>query len=253
MKLQLSNYKSIVVLTGAGISVASGLRPYRGPDGVWEEYKVAEYGHVDALNADPDKVWQLFGPLRDALVKAKPNAGHLALAAAQRQVARHQSFLLVTQNVDGLHQRAGSEGVAELHGNISRTRCSSPSCDYPVALDRASYAGAAAPRCPRCSSPLRPDIVLFGEAVDAAASWRAKRALRDCDLFIAIGTSGMVSPASNFVRSARYAGARTVYVNIDPEPGTEGFDELVIGRAEEELPRLFGLEHLTSSAAKQGA
>src|SRR5690349_8806542 len=141
MRLHLADYQHIVVLTGAGVSVASGLRLYRGPGGVWEEHKVAQYGHVDVLRAHPESVWQLFGDLREQLPKVAPNAAHQALARAQAAVSRTQSFLLVTQNVDGLHQRAGSQHVAELHGNISRTRCSNAACRHPVFVDSNIYSG----------------------------------------------------------------------------------------------------------------
>ncbi|HEX6364462.1 MAG TPA: Sir2 family NAD-dependent protein deacetylase, partial [Albitalea sp.] len=238
MRLHLADYRHIVVLTGAGVSVASGLRPYRGPGGVWQEHDVERCGHVDALSTHPESVWQLFGALRTQLRDARPNAAHAALARLQGAVSRTQSFLLVTQNIDGLHQRAGSRYVGELHGSITRTRCSRESCKHPVALDDEPHAGAA-PRCPSCGSPLRPDIVLFGEPVDAATLWRARRALREVELFLAIGTSGLVSPAADFVRSAHYAGARTVYVNVDPQAMAAHFSDAAIGKAEDVLPDLF--------------
>lgn len=239
--LNLRQFHNIVVLTGAGVSVASGLRPFRGPGGVWEEFDVEECGHVDALERCPDKLWVLVGALRQALASAKPNTAHIALAAAEASLRPGQNFLLVTQNVDGLHERAGSLRTGELHGNVMRTRCSNPACDLPMFLDGDSHRGRT-PLCPRCGRVLRPDIVLFGEYVDVRVGHDAKRALRDCDLFLAIGTSGLVEPASGFVRSARYSGARTVLVNLEPT-GAEGghFDEVFLGRCEELLPSLLGV------------
>jgi len=237
MHRPFSGYRNIVVLTGAGVSVASGLRPFRGPDGVWTEFNVEEYGHVDALSTQPDKMWQLLGPLRAMSSAARPNAAHRALADFEAALKPDQRFLLVTQNVDGLHQRARSKNVAELHGNIHRTICSA-GCGLPMFDDTRSYFESV-PRCPHCGAVLRPDIVLFGEPVAVNASWKAKKALRDCDLFLAIGTSGLVSPASNFVRAAQYAGAHTVYVNLEPLalPNHE-FAQTILGRAEDLLPRL---------------
>jgi NAD-dependent deacetylase len=233
-----SNYRRIVVLTGAGVSAASGLRPYRGADGVWEEYNVQEYGHVDSLNERPEQTWQLFGPLREQIAAAEPNPAHFALAAFESGLDPSQQFVLVTQNVDALHQRAGSRWVVELHGNLGRTRCANAACQLHPFADSASHCDAV-PRCPLCGHVLRPDVVLFGERLPASAEWSAKTALRDCDLFLAIGTSGVVTPAANFVRSAQYAGAHTVYVNLEPmRPRNPMFKEEHYGRAEDLLPRL---------------
>lgn len=238
MRLDCQQYSSVVVLTGAGISAASGLRTYRGPDGVWEEYEVETFGHVDALTNQPQETWRLFGGLRHAVRGAKPNAAHLALARWERSLGPHQQFLLVTQNVDGLHQQAGSQHVVELHGNILFTKCCNPSCSLKPYRDEQNHAEAV-PVCPQCGSALRPDVVLFGEEIPALADWTVKRALRDCDLFIAIGTSGLVTPAANYVRSAAYAGARTLFVNLEPmQDPNPAFQEQYLGPAEQLLPEL---------------
>ena len=179
--------------------------------------------------------WRSFGPLRASVSTAAPNPAHLALAHAEAQTGAGTTFTVVTQNVDGLHQAAGSRRVFELHGNLLRTRCSA--CDLAPFQDTAAH--ETLPRCPACGAPLRPDVVLFDELPDARAEWETKRALRDCDLFLAIGTSGTVSPASNFVRAAEYAGARTIYVNLEPlDPPHPAFQETVLGRAEDVLPSL---------------
>lgn len=242
MQIVISHYNHIVVLTGAGLSAASGLRTYRGPGGIWEENNVQEYGHVQALWDQSERTWQLFGGMREPLRSAKPNAAHLALAHLENSLHRGQQFLLVTQNVDGLHQQAGSQNIVELHGNVGLTRCTNEDCDLQPFPDEQTYSDHL-PKCPKCSNLLRPHVVLFGEAIPPLASWQSKRALRDCDLFIAIGTSGSVSPASNFVRSAEYAGARTIYINLEPmSPKNPAFKEEYLGKAEEILPTLLGVD-----------
>lgn len=236
--LGVDRYRNIVVLTGAGVSVASGLRPYRGPGGLWEEAGVAEIATAKALVERPGEVWRLFGAVRTAARAAQPNAAHAAIAAVERRLGEGASFTLITQNIDGLHQRAGSGNVIEIHGSAFRSRCSSDTCELQPFDDEDPHLGPA-PTCPRCGRFLRPDVVLFEEAIPGAAEWQVKRALRDCDLFVAVGTSGMVSPASNFVRGAEFAGARTVLVNLEPmKPRHPAYDEEYLGRAEELLPAL---------------
>lgn len=233
-----SSHRRIFVLTGAGVSVASGLRTYRGPGGIWEERNVQEHGHVDALVRNPEHVWGLFGPLRETILRAQPNRAHTALAEFEARLSASQRFLLVTQNVDGLHQRAGSRNVIELHGSLARTRCTGQSCSNGPFADRSAHAEAV-PHCASCGAVLRPDIVLFGERLPVEAERAARHALRECDLFIAIGTSGAVTPAAHFVAWAQCAGARTVYVNLEPmNPRNPLFGEEHCGRAEELLPQL---------------
>jgi NAD-dependent deacetylase len=191
----------------------------------------------DAANL-PDSLpalWEFYGGRRTAVRRAQPNAAHFAIAQLQRQSVGTRSVTLATQNVDGLHQRAGSSEVQELHGSLFRTRCTNPECSLAPFTDEVVH--TQVPSCPVCGSALRPDIVLFNEPVAIDAQWQAKRALRDCDLFIAVGTSGTVSPASDFVRNAAYAGARTLLVNLTPmSPRHPDFQEEYIGKAEELLP-----------------
>jgi NAD-dependent deacetylase len=241
MRLDLKDFRRIVVLTGAGISAGSGLRTYRGPGGVWDEHDVQRLGHADALASRPQDTWRLYGAMRAPVLAAVPNAAHRALAAWEASLAADRQFLLVTQNVDGLHQQAGSTRVVELHGNLMRTRCSNDVCGFEPRRDEQAHADRL-PLCPTCGSALRPDIVLFGESIPALASWTVKRALRDCDLFIAVGTSGLVTPAAIYVRSAAYAGARTVLVNLEPMvPPNPAFQEQHLGPAEVLLPQLLGI------------
>jgi NAD-dependent deacetylase len=237
----LRQYRHIVVLTGAGVSVASGLPTYRGAGGLWEEGDTARVSTVDILETDPRAAWQFFGSLRPKIAAAQPNKAHSALAECQRHLKPNQSFTLVTQNIDGLHQRAGSTDVVELHGSLFSTRCSNEKCSLEPYADQEGHLDIL-PKCSICQSLLRPDIVFFGEAIPAKAEWLVKRALRNCDLFIAVGTSGTVSPACDFVRSAKYAGARTILVNLEPMvPGNSAFDQELLGPAEELLPSLIAV------------
>lgn len=231
--------RNVVVLTGAGISVASGLPTYRGAGGVWTTNP--ELAESLRAGAKPELVWRaLVTDLRAKIAAAQPNAAHRALAAFERRVVgAGGSFRLVTQNVDGLHQAAGSQRVIEFHGALRRSRCSDPTCATEP-FDDASTSELP-PRCPRCGAPLRPDVVLFDEPIGAREEVESKRALRDCDLFLAVGTSGTVWPASSFVRAAEYAGAHTVLVTLEPASG-EPYDEVIAGRAEEVLPSLLGVE-----------
>lgn len=235
-----SRYESIVVLTGAGISVASGLAPYRGPGGIWNDHDVERYGHVDCLYSAPEKVWELFGRLRPTVRGATPNAAHTALARFEAALGPHQRFTLITQNIDGLHFKAGSRNVLELHGNLLYTRCTKMNCSYARHEDHATHARQT-PLCPVCLSPLRPDIVLFGEMLPPQLIQRAQAALQECDLFLAVGTSGTVAPAADFVRLAARRGAHTVLLNLEPIEGPQAyFQEEILGRAERLLPALLG-------------
>jgi len=230
-------WRRVVVLTGAGASVASGLRPYRGPGGLWEEDPALKA--MATAGASPADLWRLWGALRGEVALASPNEAHRALARFEARITGDGGvFSLITQNVDGLHQRAGSRAVIELHGALRRSRCSA--CDLPPFDDETPH--LTPPPCPRCGAPLRPAVVLFDEPLGADEEVGAKRALRGCDLFLAIGTSGSVWPASSFVRSAAYEGARTAYVNLTPlTPPAPDFDEVHLGRAESLLPALLGV------------
>jgi NAD-dependent deacetylase len=241
-RIDVGKYRKIVVLTGAGISVASGIRPYRGPDGLWNDERLIRFSQYETFVKEPFEVWKFWWMSRQACLAAAPNAAHAALARVEAGIGDGREFCLVTQNIDGLHARAGSRNVVEYHGNVLRTRCSNEACGLPPFSD-ASVGGAAAPPCPRCGSPLRPDIVMFGEMIPDASARRAEAAILGCDLFIAVGTSGTVYPASSFVSWAAEEGARTVYVNLeslsDRDPSSR-FGEEYLGRAEEILPALLG-------------
>ena len=231
----VDRYSKIVLLTGAGVSVASGLPTFRGEGGIYN----GDVEWVSDGNNLPDslpEVWRFYGGRRAQFSEAGPNAGHVAIAELQRRRGA-AAVTVITQNVDGLHQRAGTVDVIELHGSLSKTRCTRVDCKAPPFDDWTVY--DSPPPCPSCGAPLRPAITLFNEMLSAEADHRSKRALRDVDLFIAVGTSGTVWPAANFVRSAEYVGARTVYVSMDRMmPPNRSFRENYLGPAEELLPVL---------------
>ncbi|MGK7942613.1 MAG: NAD-dependent deacetylase [Crocosphaera sp.] len=238
--INFSNYHNIVLLTGAGISVASGLPSYRGESGLWNTLNPDECAALAVLESNPSAVWKLSSIERKTFQDAQPNTAHITLAEFESRLSPSQKFTLITQNIDGLHQQAGSRNVIEIHGNLYRTKCSNADCSLEPYIDYLSYEETV-PKCPLCDSVLRPDIVLFGEYLPVKEEWLTKRALRDCDLFIAIGTSGTVSPASQFVRSADYSGARTILINLEPmNPKNPYFQEEYLGLAEELVPILFG-------------
>jgi len=236
--LELGGVDKIVFLTGAGISVASGLGTYRGPGGLWEQPGAAELATARAMAERPLEQWRFFSALRRQSFASEPNRAHQAIAALQRRHQKDMEIVVITQNVDRLHQRAGSPGVIELHGDIMRTRCSRDDCELEPFFDPAPHLERV-PECRHCGAPLRPDLVLFGEPIPVRAERSAKQALRGCQLFLAVGTSGTVTPASNFVRSAEYEGAHTIVVNLEPmRPSNPYFKQELLGPAEEVLPRL---------------
>jgi len=227
----LASYRKVVVLTGAGISRAAGLPTYRGPGGLWNDPAKIALSDVSALRTRRAETCAMFRELHLACAGVEPTAAHRALAAFETGArARGASFTLITQNVDGLHQRAGSQNVCEYHGSLARWRCDR------CGLERDGYEES------HCGEPMRPCVVLFGEEIPPAPERDAKIALRDCDLFVAIGTSGTVFPAANFVRSAAYAGARTVLLNLEIDASSrELYAECHAGPADELVPGFFAV------------
>lgn len=239
MKIDFDEYKNIVFLTGAGVSVGSGLPTYRGENSS-TTVDIQYCGHADRVKNDPKVLWEFYGSLRQSIQKAQPNAVHFMLAKLEACLADDQRFCLLTQNVDGLHQKAGSKRVIELHGNIEALDCSNDECNEEKNVN--SLSAENSPLCEVCGSVLRPGIVLFGEPMPVSTEWSMKKALRSCDLFVAVGTSGTVSPASNIVRSAHYEGARTILLNLEPMiPNNPYFMEEYLGEASVLISRLFDM------------
>jgi NAD-dependent deacetylase len=211
----LRNARRVVVLTGAGISAESGIPTFRDAlTGLWATYRAEDLATPEAFARQPGVVWDWYASRRDAIRRAQPNAGHRALVDLARQVPR---FTLVTQNIDGLHQRAGSTGVIELHGNILRSRCSREG----VVVDDPP-GGGSPPPCPRCGSPLRPDVVWFGELLPTDALAAAEDAAAACDVLLSVGTSNLVVPAANLPWIAAGRGATVIVVNTTAEGQRHG-------------------------------
>lgn len=235
-----------LILTGAGISVRSGLRPFRGKDGMSNDPNIVRLAHKDALYQDIDGVWRLFGGLRQEALTAEPNIAHRAVAEFERHLGSER-VLVVTQNIDGLHQKAGSKNVVEFHGSMLRSRCRNPHCKLQPFADEDSHDGKV-PLCPICHHPMRPDIVFFGERPAPESREAVTEWLRDHDFFIAIGTSLTVIPAANFVKVACDVGATTISVNSEPVAPAlrKYFRQEIIGPTEEKVPEL--LEDLANAA-----
>lgn len=235
----LSRARSIAILTGAGISAESGIPTFRDAlTGLWERFKPEELATPEAFLANPKLVWEWYAWRREKVKEAKPNPGHAALAELERKcIARDANFTLVTQNVDGLHQAAGNRNVIELHGNIRRVKCFEQ--HHPV--EKWPDNGHIPPRCPRCGSMLRPDVVWFGESLPEDALEAAMGAARSCDVFLSIGTSTVVEPAASLPFLARQANAIVIEVNPEPTPLTHIAQISLRGAAGEILPQLLVL------------
>jgi len=225
----MGEVRNIVILTGAGISAESGLATFRGPDGLWEGHRVEDVATPEAFARDPALVQAFYDARRARLASVEPNAAHLALARLDAEWPG--DLLIVTQNVDDLHERAGAGRVLHMHGELKSAWCLA--CDARVQW-QADLSGGTC--CPSCGMPghLRPDIVWFGEMPYEMD--RIERALMDADLFVSIGTSGAVYPAAGFVQTARYRGARTLEINLEPSLGSFHFQERRAGTAGSLVP-----------------
>ena len=221
--------RNIVILTGAGVSAESGLATFRGPDGLWEGHRVEDVATPEAFARDPALVQSFYDARRARLAEVEPNDAHRALA--RLDAAWPGELLIVTQNVDDLHEQAGAKRVLHMHGELRSAWCLG--CDA-----RMRWLGSLGdrPACPSCGAAggLRPDIVWFGEMPYDME--RIDRALMAADLFVSIGTSGAVYPAAGFVQTALYCGARTLEMNLDPSLGSHLFHESRIGKAGELVP-----------------
>jgi len=231
--LLLSRARHVCVLTGAGISAESGIPTFReAQEGLWSRYDPLDLATPEGFARDPALVWGWYRWRRELVRAAQPNAGHRALAELGRRVER---FTLVTQNVDGLHQRAGSPTVLEYHGNILRDRCS---VEQRVVEDGAPTDGDGLPHCSACGALLRPDVVWFGEAIPATAMQAADAAARDCDLFVSIGTSSLVYPAAGLAEIALARGVPVLEVNPNPTDLTARADLVLAGPSGSVLPHM---------------
>jgi NAD-dependent deacetylase len=235
----LHEARLVAALTGAGISAESGLATFRDAQtGLWARFDPRELATPAAFARDPQLVWDWYAWRRARVAEARPNAGHTALAELER---RAPEFALITQNVDGLHQRAGSRNVVELHGNITRVKCAREG----TLVAHWEAATGAVPRCPRCGAWLRPDVVWFGEMLPEPALAAAEDAMRRCDVLLVVGTSAEVYPAAALPELARRAGAIIAEINAAATPLSATADYALRGTAGTVLPALLaGLARL---------
>jgi NAD-dependent deacetylase len=221
--------RNVVILTGAGISAESGLATFRGPEGLWEGHRIEDVATPEAFERDPVLVQCFYDARRARLNEVEPNAAHRALARLQAECPG--ALLIVTQNVDDLHERGGATDVLHMHGELRSAWCLA--CDVRSRWETELSGG---PACPSCgvAGAMRPDIVWFGEMPYEME--RIEAALADADLFVSIGTSGAVYPAAGFVQTARYVGAGTLELNLEPSQGSLFFGESRFGLAGEIVP-----------------
>jgi NAD-dependent deacetylase len=224
----------VFVLTGAGISAESGLPTFRASDGLWAGHRIDDVCTPDAWQRNPALVWEFYSKRREDGAKAEPNPAHVALAKLEAQLG--ERFFLCTQNVDDLHERAGSSRLVHMHGELARSRCERE-CGRPLVEDHAIYRSLAeVGRC-ACGGRLRPHIVFFGEI--PLEMKRIEAEIAQATLMVVVGTSGSVYPAASFVHWARQGGARTVYIGPETPLNAASFTHVVEGKAGEVMPGLF--------------
>lgn len=227
----LKQARSIAVLTGAGVSAESGVPTFRGDGGLWKNYRAESLATPEAFARDPKLVWEWYDWRRSVIAGLKPNAGHYALAELEK---RTPQFTLITQNVDGLHELAGSNNVLRVHGSIWILRCMACGSEQE---DRRARLSEIPPRC-ECGGMLRPGVVWFGEALPTEVWQAAEKAARECELLLVIGTSAVVYPAAGLAHVAKSCGARVVEINVAETALSREIDLFVPGPSGELLPRL---------------
>jgi len=226
----LCQTKQIVVLTGAGISAESGIPTFRGEEGLWKQYRAEDLATPIAFIKDPKLVWEWYDWRRGIIASKKPNAGHKILGRWEKIFP---NFILITQNIDGLHQKAGSKNILELHGNIWKVRCTEERTiteNHDIPLEEIP------PHCPDCGALLRPHVVWFGESLSSSVLHKAFQVSSSCEIIFSIGTSAVVQPAASLPLAAAEANAKIVEINPDPTPLTSYADFSFRGKAGEILP-----------------
>lgn len=229
----IDSSSNIVVLTGAGISAESGVPTFRGKEGLWQNYRPEELATPDAFWKDPKLVWEWYDWRRNAVKEAKPNPGHYALAELENQ---GKKMTLITQNVDGLHQMAGSSNITEMHGNlwqIKCTKCGEIEQNFDVPL------GELPPKCKKCGDIGRPNVVWFGEMIEMSLIDEVLRAIEECHVMIIIGTSGVVEPAASMGLVAKQTNKTVIEINLEETPSAGLYDIVIREKSGEILPLLF--------------
>ena len=229
--LWLAESKHVAVLTGAGVSAESGVPTFRGEEGLWKGFRATDLATPQAFARDPRLVWNFYNWRRNLLAPLHPNPAHKALVRLEEKVSY---FSLITQNIDDLHRRAGSDNIIELHGNIWMVRCTA--CQEVNRNDEVPLPDL--PSCAECGGLLRPHVVWFGEQLDPDILDRAVAATRSCDTMLVIGTSAVVQPAASLALLAREEGARVVEINLELTPYSPQLDLAIQGKAGEILPKL---------------
>lgn len=228
---KLTKDTKVVALTGAGISAESGIRTFRESGGLWENHRIEDIATWNGFVKDPLKVWQFYRERWQQSLQVQPNPAHIALLELEEYL--HDNFSLITQNVDGLHTRAGSKHVLEMHGSLGTCFCTECRSRYYMAD---IPLGQLIPICSKCGAKLRPNIVWFGEIPHYL--FEIENKLKTCDVFIIIGTSGVVYPAAGFVMTAKLMGAHTIAVNLDVPENMSFIDEYYAGKSGTILPPL---------------
>jgi len=223
--------KKVVVITGAGISAESGVPTFRGANGLWRRYRAEDLATPHAFQRNPQLVWEWYDWRRRLISDKEPNPGHAAIAAME---TLFEEFLLITQNVDGLHRKAGSRKIIEIHGSLWRVRCMTEGRIFP---NNEVPLREIPPRC-ECGALLRPDVVWFGESLSEKDLADSYTALRECDCLMVVGTSAVVQPVASFPAVARNGGAFILEINVQPTPISGSVDESILGKSGEVLPRL---------------
>ncbi|MCF6282320.1 MAG: NAD-dependent deacylase [Candidatus Polarisedimenticolaceae bacterium] len=229
-KIDPADYERIILFTGAGMSAESGVHTYRGRGGIWHEYHWEEYACEEAFINRPEAVMEFHQLRRVEVLKCEPHQGHHLMAELER---RHSGVTIVTQNIDGMHQRAGSERVVELHGSLWRLRCPYHGTIEDIGPDyKAQF-------CTACGHRLRPDIIWFGDGLNPSVVAQTDQLIAEADLFISIGTSGVVYPAAGYPRLAHSSGAHCISINLQALTDASIYNEVVLGEAGRVLPEMF--------------
>ncbi len=231
IRRRLKQARRIAVLTGAGVSAESGVPTFRGADGVWKQYNAMDLATPGAFAADPRLVWEFYHWRRELIAKVRPNPAHYALARLEQSVS---GFKLITQNVDGLHKRAGSVNMLEIHGSLWRVRC----MECGKESENLTVPLPELPSCDSCGGLLRPAVVWFGEALDPDILDRSIQAARGCEVMLVVGTSAVVQPAASLAMLAKESGAFVAEINLEPTVQSGGMGAVLTGKAGELLPRL---------------